>query len=114
MDTAWRMTVPVVLFAGLGIFIDRSLGSKPWVTLLGMVIGFIFAGILVKRQIGDTPPFIPSAAYKAAQKAADEDSDTSADKSSRYRIFGYEGDKDYYNDENSNSATSKPKVKNNK
>ncbi len=51
MDTAWRIAVPVILFAGLGIFIDIKLESKPWVTLLGTVIGLVFAGLLVKRQL---------------------------------------------------------------
>jgi F0F1-type ATP synthase assembly protein I len=51
LDTTWRMTVPVVIFAGIGIAIDIALGSKPWVTLLGTVVGFYFAIMLVKRQI---------------------------------------------------------------
>ncbi len=56
LDTTWRMTVPVVIFAGIGIAIDIALGSKPWVTMLGTAIGFYFAILLVKRQIsrGDT------------------------------------------------------------
>jgi F0F1-type ATP synthase assembly protein I len=56
LDTTWRMTVPVVIFAGIGIAIDIATGSKPWVTLLGTMVGFYFAILLVKRQIarGDT------------------------------------------------------------
>lgn len=51
LDTTWRIAVPVLLFAGAGIFIDKQVGSAPWVTLLGVVIGFIFAGLLIKKQI---------------------------------------------------------------
>lgn len=50
-DTTWRITVPVLLFAVAGLFIDKAVGSKPWVTLLGAAIGFYFAAQLVKRQI---------------------------------------------------------------
>lgn len=51
LDTTWRMTVPVVIFAGIGIFLDLKLGTEPWLTLLGALIGFGFAIDLVKRQI---------------------------------------------------------------
>jgi len=51
LDTTWRIAVPVLLFAGAGIFIDAKTGSAPWCTLLGTGIGFIFAGLLVKKQL---------------------------------------------------------------
>lgn len=51
LDTAWRIAVPVVLMAMLGLMADKSFGSAPWLTLLGMVIGFIIAGLLLKRQL---------------------------------------------------------------
>jgi len=51
LDTTWRIAVPVVLFAVLGIIGDRHVGSKPWLTLLGMVLGFVIAGFLLKLQI---------------------------------------------------------------
>lgn len=51
MDTTWRIATPVLLFAGAGIFVDAKVGSEPWLTLLGTVIGFIIAGMLVKKQI---------------------------------------------------------------
>ncbi|MGD8374395.1 MAG: AtpZ/AtpI family protein [Candidatus Woesebacteria bacterium] len=50
-DTTWRIFTPVILFAGLGIWLDVSLSVKPWATLLGVVLGFAFAGWLVKKQI---------------------------------------------------------------
>jgi F0F1-type ATP synthase assembly protein I len=51
-DTTWRIVVPVLLFVIVGILLDRWLGTKPWLTLIGMVIGFFFAALLIKRQIG--------------------------------------------------------------
>lgn len=50
-DTTWRIAVPVVGLTLLGIYIDKHAGTKPWLTLLGSVLGFIIAGLLVKRQI---------------------------------------------------------------
>lgn len=50
-DTTWRMTVPVVLLAGLGLVADKKLGSLPWLTLLGMAAGFYVAARLVKQQL---------------------------------------------------------------
>jgi F0F1-type ATP synthase assembly protein I len=51
LDTTWRITVPVIIFAGLGIFADIQLETKPWLTLLGVVIGFTVAGLLIKKLL---------------------------------------------------------------
>lgn len=51
LDTTWRIAVPVVLCAAGGIAADRSWGTAPWLTLLGMVAGFGVAGWLLKRQL---------------------------------------------------------------
>jgi F0F1-type ATP synthase assembly protein I len=51
LDTTWRITIPVLLFAGAGIFIDTKTGSAPWATLAGTVIGFLAATALLKRQL---------------------------------------------------------------
>lgn len=51
LDTTWRMAVPVILFALGGIFADLKLGTKPWLTLLAVVLGFVVSGWLVKKQI---------------------------------------------------------------
>ena len=51
LDTAWRIAIPVVLFAGAGIFIDRKIDSAPWFTLVATVIGFVVAGLLLKQQL---------------------------------------------------------------
>jgi gamma-glutamyltranspeptidase len=52
-DTTWRIAVPVLLFTMAGIVFDKHFGSKPWATLVGTAIGFVIAGWLVKRQLGD-------------------------------------------------------------
>lgn len=51
LDTTWRIAVPVIILAVGGIFVDRRVGSKPWATLTGTLIGFVIAGWLLKRQI---------------------------------------------------------------
>lgn len=51
LDTTWRISVPVILFTVLGIVADRSFGTKPWLTLLAVVVGFVAAGWLVKNQL---------------------------------------------------------------
>ena len=51
LDTTWRIAVPVLLFAAGGIAADLHFGTKPWLTLSMVVVGFVFAGILVKKQI---------------------------------------------------------------
>lgn len=51
LDTTWRIAIPVIIAAGVGIFIDIKLGSQPWCTLLGMVVGFAAAGYLLKLQL---------------------------------------------------------------
>jgi surface polysaccharide O-acyltransferase-like enzyme len=51
LDTAWRIAVPVALLAAGGIFADKALSSAPWLTMLGMALGFVAAGLLIKKQI---------------------------------------------------------------
>ncbi|HSX17688.1 MAG TPA: AtpZ/AtpI family protein [Patescibacteria group bacterium] len=51
LDTTWRIATPVVLFTFIGIYADLHLGTKPWLTLLCVVIGFAGAVLLVKRQL---------------------------------------------------------------
>jgi uncharacterized membrane protein len=50
-DVTWRLAVPVIGLCALGIIADRSWGTKPWLTLLGSVAGFVIAGKLVSLQI---------------------------------------------------------------
>ena len=52
LDTTWRIVTPVLLFTILGIVADRTLGTKPWLTILVAVpVGFVFAVLLIKRQL---------------------------------------------------------------
>jgi F0F1-type ATP synthase assembly protein I len=51
LDTAWRIAVPVILFASAGIFVDQKADSAPWFTLLGTLLGFVVAGYLLKQQL---------------------------------------------------------------
>jgi F0F1-type ATP synthase assembly protein I len=51
LDTTWRIALPVVLFALGGIFVDKKLDTAPWCTLAGVVVGFMIAGLLLKRQL---------------------------------------------------------------
>jgi len=51
LDTTWRMAVPAVLCTILGIVADRYLGTKPWLTLPSVIVGFALSILLVKRQL---------------------------------------------------------------
>jgi F0F1-type ATP synthase assembly protein I len=51
LDTTWRIAVPVVLAAAMGILADKQFGTKPWLTLLLTAAGFGVAALLVKRQL---------------------------------------------------------------
>ena len=51
LDTTWRIAVPVIIMTVIGIFVDLKLGTKPWLTLGAVVIGFAFAGMSLKRQL---------------------------------------------------------------
>ena len=50
-DTTWRMFVPSIGFTLLGVWLDATLHTKPWLMFAGIVIGAGFAGLLVRRQI---------------------------------------------------------------
>jgi F0F1-type ATP synthase assembly protein I len=53
LNVSWRIAVPVVIAAVAGIMADRAWGTEPWVTLVSVVLGFVVAGWLVKRQIAE-------------------------------------------------------------
>jgi F0F1-type ATP synthase assembly protein I len=54
-ETVWRIVTPVVVFTVIGILADNSVDAKPWLALLGLMVGSVVAGLLIKRQIGDLP-----------------------------------------------------------
>lgn len=49
-NTTWRMFVPVLGGFGLGIWADRSWNTRPWWTIIGIVIGIILTTALMARQ----------------------------------------------------------------
>ncbi len=50
-DTTWRMFVPVIGLTALGIWGDRSFGTKPWLTAAGVALGTAIATLLVRNQL---------------------------------------------------------------
>lgn len=50
-DTTWRMFIPTIGFTIIGVIIDNMLKSKPWGTIIGIVIGVALATLLVYRQL---------------------------------------------------------------
>ena len=53
-DTTWRMMVPSLGLAMLGLKLDLMWQTGPWLTLTGLVIGLWLSVQLVKRQIKAT------------------------------------------------------------
>lgn len=54
-DTTWRMFVPVIGLAALGVWGDRSFDTKPWLTIAGLVAGTIIAALLIRQQLRKEP-----------------------------------------------------------
>lgn len=50
-DTAWRIAVPVIVLAIIGLILDKNLKTAPWLTLALTAVGFFVAGLLVKKQL---------------------------------------------------------------
>ena len=50
-DTTWRMFTPSVGLTLAGVWLDAQFGTKPWLMFGGIVLGFVGAFVLVKRQI---------------------------------------------------------------
>lgn len=48
-DTTWRMFVPVILGAVIGLWIDGTYGTK-YAAVIGSTIGLVLAGVLVWYQ----------------------------------------------------------------
>ena len=51
-DTTWRMFVPSVGFTLVGVWLDTIYATKPWLMIIGVMVGFVMAVVLVRRQIG--------------------------------------------------------------
>lgn len=50
-DTTWRMAVPTIGMTLLGVWADQSFSTKPWLMMIGIVVGFVFAILLVMKQL---------------------------------------------------------------
>ncbi|AHB42522.1 hypothetical protein RAAC3_TM7C00001G0679 [Candidatus Saccharibacteria bacterium RAAC3_TM7_1] len=51
-DTTWRMFVPTIGFIGLGFWGDSTFrGTKPWLTIAGIVVGITVTSLLIARQL---------------------------------------------------------------
>ncbi len=51
LDTAWRLTVPVVVFVLVGIWADNKLSSAPVFTGSGTLLGFVIGFKLLLKQL---------------------------------------------------------------
>ena len=50
-DTTWRLFVPSIGGALLGVWGDNSFKTKPWLTLIGILVGSAIAVLLVRQQL---------------------------------------------------------------
>lgn len=50
-DTTWRMFTPPALLVGGGLWADMKYHTKPWMTVLGTVVGMWLAIMLVRKQL---------------------------------------------------------------
>ena len=48
-DTTWRMFVPVLLGAGIGMWLDAQFATKN-AAIIGSILGLVVAGVLVWNQ----------------------------------------------------------------
>jgi len=50
-DTTWRMFIPTIGLTLLGVYGDNTFTTKPWLTIVGIITGTVFAGLLVRNQL---------------------------------------------------------------
>lgn len=50
-DTTWRAFIPTVGFTILGLVADKLFGTKPWLMILGIILGMALAVWLVRLQM---------------------------------------------------------------
>lgn len=51
IGTTWRMFVPTIGLTLVGLSIDMMVGTRPWMTISGICLGFAGAFALVWLQI---------------------------------------------------------------
>ena len=47
----WRIIVPATIGVGFGMWADIAFGTKPWLTLVGLLVAFAAAAFLIYKQI---------------------------------------------------------------
>jgi positive regulator of sigma E activity len=50
-DTTWRLFLPIVGLTILGLIVDKSLATTPWLMIIGILMGVGMAIILVRAQM---------------------------------------------------------------
>lgn len=50
-DTTWRAFIPTIGCTILGLVVDKLLGTKPWLMILGIILGAAVAVWLVRLQM---------------------------------------------------------------
>lgn len=50
-ELGYLIAIPIVLFGLGGRFLDRWLGTSPWLLLIGIVLAVVLSGVGVSRKI---------------------------------------------------------------
>ncbi len=50
-DTTWRMFVPTIGLLLIGRYADSQFDTKPFGMIIGIVVGAVFAWLLVRKQL---------------------------------------------------------------
>ena len=50
-DLGWMIVVPIVVFATGGAFIDKSIGTSPWMLLGGIGLSLIITSVMVYGKV---------------------------------------------------------------
>lgn len=50
-DTTWRLFIPSIGLLLLGVYLDYSLETKPWLMITGLAIGVALSVMLVVLQL---------------------------------------------------------------
>ncbi|MGB2787487.1 MAG: AtpZ/AtpI family protein [Candidatus Saccharimonadaceae bacterium] len=50
-DTTWRLFIPSIGLLLLGVYLDYSFGTKPWLMIIGLVVGVTLSVVLVVLQL---------------------------------------------------------------
>ena len=50
-DVTWRMFLGPAVMVPAGLWADLKYGTKPWMTILGLVLGLVVSVVLVRVQL---------------------------------------------------------------